>query len=93
MPGTRFCKLENWGFKKGIENLGISDDVLKAYENSKDLLIELGHSFAELDFSELSSGICSYYVIAPVECSSNLSRFDGVKFGHRAEAETSMIYI
>ena len=75
------------GVLKGIENLGISDDVLKAYENSKDLLIELGHSFVELDFSELSSGICSYYVIAPEECSSNLSRFDGVKFGHRAEAE------
>ncbi len=75
------------GVLKGIENLGISDDVLKAYENSKDMLIELGHSFVELDFSELSSGICSYYVIAPAECSSNLSRFDGVKFGHRAEAE------
>ncbi|GIR02647.1 MAG: hypothetical protein CM15mP12_1780 [Gammaproteobacteria bacterium] len=29
------------------------------------LLIELGHSFVELDFFELSSGICSYYVIAP----------------------------
>ena len=46
---------------------------------------QLGHRLKEIDFSELSSGICSYYVIAPAECSSNLSRFDGVKYGYRSD--------
>ena len=75
------------GVLKGIESFGISDGVISAYQNSKDVLKQMGHDFKELDFSELSSGICSYYVIAPAECSSNLSRFDGVKFGHRANAK------
>ena len=75
------------GVIKGIEDFDISENVLKAYRNTRDVLQQMGHSFYELDFSELSSGICSYYVIAPAECSSNLSRFDGVKFGHRAKAE------
>tara|TARA_A100000164_G_C21807905_1_gene724019 strand:+ start:34 stop:1131 length:1098 start_codon:yes stop_codon:yes gene_type:complete len=75
------------GVLKGIESFGISDGVISAYQNSKDVLKQMGHEFKELDFSELSSGICSYYVIAPAECSSNLSRFDGVKFGHRANAK------
>ena len=74
------------GVLKGIDQLGISEEVLKAYDNSKIVLEKLGHTFVELDFSELSSGICSYYVIAPAECSSNLSRFDGIKFGHRSDS-------
>ena len=82
------------GVLKGIENLGISEEVLKAYESSKKILEQLGHSFVELDFTELSSGICSYYVIAPAECSSNLSRFDGVKYGFRSEAKNiSELYL
>ena len=84
--GNDFGKLRI-GVIRGIEDFGISESVLKAYKNTKDVLQQMGHSFHELDFSELSSGICSYYVIAPAECSSNLSRFDGVKFGHRAKAE------
>tara|TARA_B100001996_G_scaffold299321_1_gene239739 strand:- start:593 stop:2020 length:1428 start_codon:yes stop_codon:yes gene_type:complete len=73
------------GVIKNIDNLGINKDILNAYENSKIVLQGLGHQLSEIDFSELSSGICSYYVIAPAECSSNLSRFDGIKFGYRSK--------
>ena len=72
------------GVIKNIEDLGIHKNILNSYETSKTVLQGLGHELKEIDFSELSSGICSYYVIAPAECSSNLSRFDGVKFGHRS---------
>ena len=75
----------NIGIIKNIEDLGINNDVLEAYEHSKSVLQQLGHRLKEIDFSELSSGICSYYVIAPAECSSNLSRFDGVKYGYRSD--------
>jgi len=66
---------------------GVNKDILNAFENSKIVLQGLGHKLSEIDFSELSSGICSYYVIAPAECSSNLSRFDGIKFGHRSQVQ------
>ena len=72
------------GVIKNIEGFGIHENILNSYETSKTVLQGLGHELKEIDFSELSSGICSYYVIAPAECSSNLSRFDGVKFGHRS---------
>ena len=77
----------NIGVIKNIDNLGINENVLSAYDTSKTILEGLGHKLIEIDFSELTSGICSYYVIAPAECSSNLSRFDGVKFGYRSKEQ------
>ena len=77
----------NIGVIKNIEKLGISEDVINAYETSKTVLTGLGHSF-EVDFSEFSSGICSYYGNSSSRnAHSNLSRFDGVKYGYRSEGE------
>ena len=83
------------GVIKDIDNFGINSDVMQSYEASKTVISGLGHELKEVDFSELSSGICSYYVIAPAECSSNLSRFDGVKYGHRAsdQKDISKLYM
>ena len=83
------------GVIKDINSFGINSDVMGAYETSKTVLSGLGHELKEVDFSELSSGICSYYVIAPAECSSNLSRFDGVKYGYRAsdQKDISKLYM
>ena len=44
-----------------------------------------GAALAEVDLPNLDLSVPTYYVVAPAECSSNLSRFDGVRFGHRAE--------
>ena len=83
------------GVIKDIDNFGINPDVMESYEVSKTVLSGLGHELKEVDFSELSTGICSYYVIAPAECSSNLSRFDGVKYGYRAsdQKDISKLYM
>ena len=43
-----------------------------------------GASTVEVDLPNLDLSVPTYYVVAPAECSSNLSRFDGVRFGHRA---------
>ena len=45
----------------------------------------LGATLIEVDMPDLDLSVPTYYVVAPAECSSNLSRFDGVRFGHRAE--------
>ena len=46
---------------------------------------KLGASLVEISLPNTELSIAAYYVIAPAECSSNLSRFDGVRFGHRCE--------
>jgi aspartyl-tRNA(Asn)/glutamyl-tRNA(Gln) amidotransferase subunit A len=44
-----------------------------------------GAVLTEVDMPNLDLSVPTYYVVAPAECSSNLSRFDGVRFGHRAD--------
>ncbi len=44
----------------------------------------LGATAVEVDMPNIDLSVPTYYVVAPAECSSNLSRFDGVRFGHRA---------
>jgi aspartyl-tRNA(Asn)/glutamyl-tRNA(Gln) amidotransferase subunit A len=53
-------------------------DALKALEQQ-------GAELIEVDLPNLDLSVPTYYVVAPAECSSNLSRFDGVRFGHRAK--------
>jgi len=49
------------------------------------VLESLGATTVEVDLPNLDLSVPTYYVVAPAECSSNMSRFDGVRFGHRAE--------
>ncbi len=49
------------------------------------VLESLGATTVEVDLPNLDMSVPTYYVVAPAECSSNLSRFDGVRFGYRAE--------
>ena len=49
------------------------------------MLESLGATTVEVDMPNIDLSVPTYYVVAPAECSSNLSRFDGVRFGHRAE--------
>ncbi|MEX2496185.1 MAG: Asp-tRNA(Asn)/Glu-tRNA(Gln) amidotransferase subunit GatA [Woeseia sp.] len=50
-----------------------------------EVLRQEGASLVEVDLPNLALSVPTYYVVAPAECSSNMSRFDGVRFGHRAE--------
>ena len=55
------------------------------FEESKKTYEKLGARFVEVSLPNISASVPTYYSIAPAECSSNLSRFDGVRFGYRAE--------
>ncbi|TGJ99373.1 Asp-tRNA(Asn)/Glu-tRNA(Gln) amidotransferase subunit GatA [Leptospira semungkisensis] len=63
----------------------IEPDVAKAYESLLSELESKGAKLVDLDFSLLSNSIPIYYIIATAECSSNLSRFDGIRFGARKD--------
>ena len=77
------------GLKIGIiKEFNLSDldkEVQERFEESKKAYEKLGAEFVDVSLPNISASVPTYYSIAPAECSSNLSRFDGVRFGHRAE--------
>lgn len=64
---------------------GLSGDVREAVERAASYLKEAGASVEVFDLGLMEYTIPAYYVIASAEASSNLARFDGVKYGYRAE--------
>ncbi len=54
-------------------------------------LESLGATAVEVDMPNIDLSVPTYYVVAPAECSSNLSRFDGVRFGHRADKAEDLL--
>src|SRR5690606_34309499 len=67
-------------FDEGLqsENAALVREALRVYE-------KLGASLVEVSLPNMPLSVPTYYVVAPAECSSNLSRFDGVRFGHRCK--------
>jgi aspartyl-tRNA(Asn)/glutamyl-tRNA(Gln) amidotransferase subunit A len=68
-------------FDKGLE-----PGVGKLVQDAIEALRAQGATVREVSLPALPLSVPTYYVVAPAECSSNLSRFDGVRFGHRCEA-------
>jgi aspartyl-tRNA(Asn)/glutamyl-tRNA(Gln) amidotransferase subunit A len=66
---------------------GADDDVLAAVERACATLQEAGATMVELSIPECRLGLSAYYLIAPAEASSNLARFDGVRYGLRVDAD------
>lgn len=64
---------------------GLDPEVKKAILQAVQVLAEMGAEVEEFDLSLVKYAIPAYYVIASAEASSNLSRFDGVKYGYRTE--------
>ena len=79
LAGLRIGLLKEF-FDKGLDeaNAKLVRDALKVYE-------AMGAKLVEVSLPNLPLSVPTYYVVAPAECSSNLSRFDGVRFGHRCE--------
>ena len=69
---------------------GCSADVLKAVHSALAELEKLGATLVDVSLPLTELSIPVYYVIAPAEASSNLSRFDGVRYGHRAARYTDL---
>ena len=72
------------GLPKQYFGAGLASDVAAAVEAALAELRRLGATTAEVDLPASDLAVPAYYVIAPAEASSNLSRFDGVRYGHRA---------
>ena len=73
------------GVPKEFFGEGLSSDVRSAIDAALAQYVKLGAKLVEVSLPRTELAIPVYYIIAPAEASSNLSRFDGVKFGHRAK--------
>ena len=73
------------GIVKEFDISNLSKEVQDSFEKSKKIFESLGANFVEVSMPNIKLSVPTYYVVAPAECSSNLSRFDGVKYGYRAE--------
>ncbi|HAU29696.1 MAG TPA: Asp-tRNA(Asn)/Glu-tRNA(Gln) amidotransferase GatCAB subunit A [Rhodospirillaceae bacterium] len=75
------------GIPKEYRVSGMDGDVLSMWEKGAELLKAQGAEIVEVSLPYTEAALATYYIIAPAECSSNLARYDGVRYGLRvAEA-------
>ena len=73
------------GLPKEYFDEGLEPEVAKLIQAAIQEYEKLGATIHEISLPETKLSVPTYYVIAPAECSSNLSRYDGVRFGYRCE--------
>jgi aspartyl-tRNA(Asn)/glutamyl-tRNA(Gln) amidotransferase subunit A len=69
--------------KEVVEHPSLQPEIKSAFEKKVTALKELGYTVEGVDFPYIDQLLPTYYVLTTAESSSNLARFDGVKFGHR----------
>ena len=79
------------GVPKEFFSDGVAADVRTAIDAALKEYQKLGATLVDISLPRTELSIPVYYIIAPAEASSNLSRFDGVKFGHRAKDYTDLV--
>ena len=79
------------GVPKEFFGEGLAADVRLAIDAALQTLKDQGATLVPISLPRTELAIPVYYIIAPAEASSNLSRFDGVKFGHRAKDYTDLV--
>ncbi|MCD6407894.1 Asp-tRNA(Asn)/Glu-tRNA(Gln) amidotransferase subunit GatA [bacterium] len=86
---TEFMREELNGIRVGIPEeyfiSGIEKEVKEKVENVIKIVEKIGGKIEKISLPHTQYGIASYYIIATAEASSNLARFDGVKYGYRTE--------
>ena len=78
------------GLPKEYFGAGLDAKIADAVMATVDTLKKLGATVKDISLPNMQHAIPSYYVIAPAEASSNLSRFDGVRFGYRCESPADL---
>ena len=73
------------GLPKEYFGEGLSEEINAVVQKAIDEYKALGAEIIDISLPNTHLAVPVYYVVAPAECSSNLSRFDGVRFGHRCE--------
>jgi aspartyl-tRNA(Asn)/glutamyl-tRNA(Gln) amidotransferase subunit A len=73
-----------FGVPKAFLAAGIDPDVLAAFAAHVESLTAAGHTVVDIELPLFEKGLAAYYVVMPAEVSSNLARYDGIRYGHCA---------
>ena len=73
------------GLPKEFFSADLDESIGRLVQDASTKLQELGAELVEISLPNMELSIPCYYIIAPAECSSNLARYDGVRFGYRCE--------
>lgn len=79
------------GIPKEYHSGSISEEIELAWNKGANILQEAGAEIVNISLPHTKYALPAYYIIAPAEASSNLSRYDGIRFGHRTENDASLI--
>ncbi|MFH1455039.1 MAG: Asp-tRNA(Asn)/Glu-tRNA(Gln) amidotransferase subunit GatA, partial [bacterium] len=69
---------------------GIDEAIVKNFQESLDKLKKLGHEIVDIELPNLKYSLAVYYVIVPAEVSSNMARYDGMRYGKRVSGDTGI---
>jgi aspartyl-tRNA(Asn)/glutamyl-tRNA(Gln) amidotransferase subunit A len=64
-----------------------SIEIQKAYDNTIEILRKMGHEIVDVEMTDSKYDVSAYYIIAMAEASSNLGRYDGVRYGRRVDGD------
>jgi len=89
-PGEPLTISESFtiGVPRDLLAEGVDDDVAERFEASLARLVELGHTLVDVSLPTSRYSLPAYYIIMPAEVSTNLARYDGMRYGHTARGET-----
>lgn len=66
---------------------GVDSDVLDSFNEHIEVLKKAGHTIVDIELPLFEQGLAAYYIVMPAEVSSNLARYDGIRYGHSAAGD------
>ena len=76
-----------FGIPRGFLGQGVDADVMDRFDAHVEELKAVGHKVVDIELPLFEKGLAAYYIVMPAEVSSNLARFDGMRYGKRVEGE------
>ena len=73
------------GVPRNLLGEGVDADVLEQFESTLKNVEKQGHTVVDINLPLMEKGLAAYYIVMPAEVSSNLARYDGVRYGLRVE--------
>lgn len=83
-PAVDVKETYTFGVPKAFLSEGIDPDVLETFNMHVESLKAAGHTVVDIELPLFEKGLAAYYVVMPAEVSSNLARYDGIRYGHSA---------